>query len=197
MNAGGFRRLGEETVHRGGIWHVAVAEYESPDGTRFRRDIVRSPGAVSAVPILFGEDGSATVVLVRQWRPSIEREMLEAPAGMRDKDGESPAATARRELIEEAGYEAAELELLTIYHPSAGMTDGTHHVYLATGLRAVDRALEGPEEQYMDVVHLPLAEAVAMIATGGITASNTVIGLLLTERRLIERGVIGAAAGAG
>ncbi len=190
MNAEGFRRLSEETVHQGGIWRVAVAEYESPDGTRFRRDIVRSPGAVSAVPVLIDAEGTATVVLVRQWRPSVEREMLEAPAGMRDKDGEDPAGTAYRELIEEAGYEAAELELLTIYHPSAGMTDGTHHVYLATGLTQVERALDGPEEQFMDVVHLALDEAIAMIGTGEITASNTVIGLLLAERRLIERGLL-------
>lgn len=192
MNADGFRHLGEEIVHQGYIWHVAVAQYESPDGTRFRRDIVRSPGAVTAVPVLIAGDGRATVVLVRQWRPSIEREMLEAPAGMRDKDGEDPSATAYRELIEEAGYQAAELELLTVYHPSAGMTDGTHHVYLATALTAVPRALEGPEEQYMDVVHLPLDEAIAMIATGEITASNTVIGLLLAERRLRERGLLAA-----
>jgi 8-oxo-dGTP pyrophosphatase MutT (NUDIX family) len=191
MNADGFRRLSETTVHQGGIWHVAVAEFESPDGTRFRRDIVRSPGAVTAVPVLIADDGAATVVLVRQWRPSIEREMLEAPAGMRDVDGEDPAGTAYRELIEEAGYQAAELELLTMYHPSAGMTDGTHHVYLATGLTAVPRELDGPEEQFMDVVHLPLGEAISMIRAGEITASNTVIGLLLAERRLIERGLIG------
>ena len=51
-------------------------------------------------------------------------------------------------------------------------------------------ALDGPEEQFMDVVHLPLVDAIAMIATGEITASNTVIGLLLAERRLRERGLL-------
>ena len=190
MNADEFRHIGERVAHQGWIWRVVVAEYEAPDGTRFHRDIVRSPGAVSAVPILIDGTGAATVVLVRQWRPSIEREILEAPAGMRDVEGEEPDDTARRELIEEAGYEAKEIELLTVYHPSAGMTDGTHHVFLATGLRSVPRQTIGPEESYMDVVHLPLGEAIEMISTGEITASNTVIGLLLAERRLRQRGLI-------
>lgn len=191
--SGWFRRVGERVVHQGWIWKVVVAQYEAPDGTPFQRDIVRSPGAVSAVPILLdGEGGGAgvRVVLVRQYRPSIEREMLEAPAGMRDVDGEEPEATARRELIEEAGYEAAEVELLTVYHPSAGMTDGTHHVFLATGLTAVPRNTIGPEESYMDVVEVGLDEAIAMIRSGEITASNTVVGVLLAERRLRERGLI-------
>ncbi len=183
----GFRRIAERTVHQGHIWHVVVADFESPEGEPFQRDLVRSPGAVSVVPVMFDPEGTASVVLVRQYRATLETEMIEIPAGMRDVVGEEPIETARRELIEETGYRAGELELLTMYHPSAGMTDATHHVFLATGLEFVGNDVHGPEEEHMTVLHLPLADAVALIASGAITASNTIIGLLLAERRLSGR----------
>jgi 8-oxo-dGTP pyrophosphatase MutT (NUDIX family) len=178
-----FRRIGETDVHQGYVWRVVVAQYESPEGELFQRDIVRSPGAVSVVPIIETADGYH-VVVVRQWRPSIERVMIEVPAGMRDVAGEPPDETARRELIEEAGYRAGTLELLTMYHPSAGMTDSTHHIYLATDLEPTPRDVQGPEESHMTVETLDLDAALEMIGTGEITASNTVIGLLLADRRL-------------
>jgi 8-oxo-dGTP pyrophosphatase MutT (NUDIX family) len=178
-----FRHIGEREVHAGHIWRVVVAEYESPEGERFHRDIVRSPGAVSVVPIIEQADGFH-VVIVRQWRPSIERVMIEVPAGMRDVDGEPVEETARRELIEEAGYRAGTLELLTMYHPSAGMTDGTHHLFLATDLVPVPRDLQGPEEAHMTVETMHLDDALARVISGEITASNTVIGLLLANQRL-------------
>ena len=62
----GFRHLGDRQVHQGHIWSVAVGTYEAPDGSTFERDIVRSPGAVAAVPLLFDAEGNASVVLVRQ-----------------------------------------------------------------------------------------------------------------------------------
>ena len=76
----GFRHLGDRLVHQGYIWHVAVAEYESPDGERFQRDIVRSPGAVAAVPLRVAADGSTRVVLVRQYRPPFDDFVIEVPA---------------------------------------------------------------------------------------------------------------------
>ncbi|MGA0230057.1 MAG: ADP-ribose pyrophosphatase, partial [Ilumatobacteraceae bacterium] len=90
----GFRRVGERTVHQGHIWSVAVANFEAPDGTVFVRDIVRSPGAVGVVPLLFDPEGVASVVLVAQFRPALEREVLEIPAGMRAVAGEPPETTA-------------------------------------------------------------------------------------------------------
>lgn len=183
----GFRRISEREVHQGHVWRVVVAEFESPDGAPFTRDIVRSPGAVAAVPIVVGDDGTAQVVLVHQYRPAYEEELWEVPAGIRDVEGEAPELTAERELIEEAGYRADSMELLTRIYPSAGLTDSVTWIFLATGLTPVARDLHGPEEEYMTVVHLPLAEAVAMIDRGEITDAKTVVGLLLAERRLTTR----------
>jgi ADP-ribose pyrophosphatase len=174
-----FRHLGDRLVYQGHIWKVVVAEFVAPDGDQFTRDIVRSPGAVAAVPL--HDDG--TVVLVRQYRPPFDERIIEIPAGMRDVVGEPVELTAHRELAEEVGLEAGRLELLSRFVPAAGMTDSVLHVFLATGLREVARQTHGPEEADMEVLRLPLDEAVAMVVDGRICDAKTVIGLLLADRR--------------
>ncbi len=179
-----FRRLTEERVHQGYIWHVSRAEYEAPDGTRFARDIVRSPGAVGVVPLVFDAEGNPSVVLVSQYRPPYEHSVVEIPAGMRDIEGEDTAEVARRELVEEAGLDAGELVLLTEIYPSPGMTDSVTSIYLATGCTPVAADRQGPEEEHMELVHLPLSDAISMVERGEIVDAKTVVGLLLAERRL-------------
>jgi 8-oxo-dGTP pyrophosphatase MutT (NUDIX family) len=176
-----FRHLGDRLVHRGYIWNLAVSTFESPDGELFERDIIRSPGAVGVVPLLF-DDGVPMVVFVRQYRGPLDRLVLEIPAGMRDVPGEALEVTASRELVEEVGLSAGHLQYLTEFYPSAGMTDSTLHLYLGTDLAPVERDLHGPEETHMEVVRLPLAEAVAMVVGGEIHDAKTVIGLLLVDR---------------
>jgi ADP-ribose pyrophosphatase len=180
----GFRRLDEREVHQGHIWRVVVADFESPTGERFERDVVRSPGAVGVVPVRFDVEGNPVVVLVRQYRPALDRELDEIPAGMRDVDGEDPAETARRELAEECGLSAGRLELLTAFENSAGMTDAVTHVYLALDLKAVPSKAHGPEEDHMTVHAVGFAEALARIEAGQITDAKTVVGLLLADRWL-------------
>jgi 8-oxo-dGDP phosphatase len=187
----GFQRAGEHVVHQGHIWKVVVAEFVDPDDGIFRRDIVRSPGAVGVVPLVFDAEGNPSVVLVEQYRPPYERTVIEIPAGMRDIEGEDTAGVARRELIEEAGLSAGRLELLTEIYPSPGMTDSVTAIYLATECTPVDFDRQGPEEAHMTLLHLPLADAVAMVERGEIVDAKTVVGLLLTDRRLNESAVTG------
>ncbi len=180
----GFRRISESKVHQGYIWHVVTAEYEAPDGARFTRDIVRSPGAVGVVPLVFDAEGNASVVLVAQYRPPYEQVVIEIPAGMRDIEGEDTAEVARRELIEEAGLSAGELVLLGEIYPSPGMTDSVTSLYLATNCTPTATDRHGPEEDYMEILHVPLVDALAMIDRGEIRDAKTVSALLLTDRRL-------------
>jgi ADP-ribose pyrophosphatase len=179
-----FRRLTEEVVHQGHIWRVVVAEFEAPDRSTFRRDIVRSPGAVGVVPVVFDAEGNPMVVLVEQYRPAFDRDVLEIPAGMRDVVGEPPATTAHRELAEEAGLVAGELHHLVDLAPSPGMTDSITSVYLATGCTPTAQDLQGPEEEHLRVLEIPLVEALEMIDRGEIVDSKTVVGLLALDRRL-------------
>lgn len=178
-----FRHLDDRLVYQGHIWKVVVGTFEGPDGDTFDRDIVRSPGAVATVPVRH-VDGVPWVVLVRQYRAAFADWVLEVPAGMRDIEGEPIAMTAERELVEEAGYRAGTLDHLMDFYPSTGMTDSVLHLFLATDLEPVGRELHGVEEQHMEVLELPLVEALSMIDRGTIHDSKTVIGLLLAERRL-------------
>lgn len=180
---GEFRRLGEELVHHGNVWDVVVAEFEAPDGELFRRDIVRSPGAVSALPVI-GDGPSAQVVLVEQFRAPFERYVLEAPAGMRDVAGEPAQETAVRELQEETGLRPGRLVSLGSFLPSCGMTDSETFLFAAFDLTEVGTRVHGPEESHMRTVRLPLAEAVTMVLDGRITDAKTVIALLRVERML-------------
>ena len=185
---GAFRHLGDRLVHQGHVWHVAVAEFESPTGEHFQRDIVRSPGAVAAVPVYHDDAGVARVVMVRQYRPPFDESIIEVPAGMRDVPGEPTEVTAAREMVEEVGLEAGRLQHLVDLYSSPGMTDSVLSLYLATELTAVERSTHGPEEDHMDVLDVPLSEAVGMIVAGEIHDAKTIIGLLLAERALGQGG---------
>jgi ADP-ribose pyrophosphatase len=179
-----FRRLADRTVHEGHVWYVTVADFEAPDGSTFQRDIVRSPGSVGVVPLVFDAEGQPSVVLVSQYRPPYERVLIEIPAGMRDVPGEPADACGRRELAEEAGLVPGEMELLTEMLPSPGLTDSVCSIFLATDCTPVARDLHGPEEEASEILHVPLVDALAMIDRGEIADAKTVIGLLLTERRI-------------
>ena len=91
------------------------------------------------MPLLFDAEGNPSVILIEQWRPTYDRAILEIPAGMRDVPDEPAEATARRELVEEAGLDCARLDLLTELYPSPGMTDSVTTIYLATGCTPVAR----------------------------------------------------------
>lgn len=187
----GFTHVDDTLVHQGYVWHVSVARFRSPDGEEFTRDVVRSPGAVAAVPLVFDAEGTPSVVLVRQYRPPFDELVLEIPAGMRDVPGEPTDVTAARELVEEVGLEAGQLRHLLDFYPSAGMTNSILYLYLATDLRPVERATHGPEEAHSEVVHLPLRTAVDMVLAGEIKDAKTIVGLLLVERELRASGAWG------
>lgn len=176
-----FRKVGERVVHQmsRGI-SVAVVTYETDGGERFDRDVVRHPGAVGVVPML----DDATAVLVRQHRVSVGIDVLEIPAGIRDVDGEDPADTGRRELVEEVGYRATALELLTVFRPAVGLLDETCHLYLATALTPCQHDRQGHEETAMTIEHVALADVPAMIADGRLVDAKTIIGLFLAREHL-------------
>jgi ADP-ribose pyrophosphatase len=177
--AAGFRQVGEDLIHDGWIMRLVRGEFEGPDGSRFTREFVRHPGAVGVVP-LAGEE----VVLVRQYRPVFDAELLEIPAGTMDKEGEAPEATARRELAEEVGATASTLQPLVSYWVAPGVSDERMHLFLGTGLTFGSTSHDGIEEQHMTVERLPLDAAPDLIASGEIADAKTIVGLLLARRAL-------------
>ena len=175
-----FRKLDERVVHDGGFIKVAVSTFEARDGATFTRELVRHPGAVGVVAI-DGDD----VVLVRQYRASLERELLEIPAGKLDVEGESTADAAVRELEEEVGLRpAGPVELLARYAVAPGMSDEWFDVFLVRTVTRCDAQPQGAEEEAMTVERVPFDRAVAMATSGEIDDAKTIIGLLLARERL-------------
>jgi ADP-ribose pyrophosphatase len=149
----GFRHLGDSAVlHDGKVWWAVTASFEAPDGTTFEREIVRTRGAVAVVAISYDDDDDAAhrhpfVTLIDQYRGALDRLVLELPAGMRDVEGEPAVETARRELIEEVGLDAARLESLITIATSPGVLDERLEIFVAHDCVAVERAPAGPEER--------------------------------------------------
>ncbi|MDP6912114.1 MAG: NUDIX hydrolase [Acidimicrobiales bacterium] len=175
----GFTRTGEEVLHVGHVITLARATFEGPAGEVMERDVVHHPGAVAVVAL----DGDE-VVLVRQYRPVLEREMLELPAGKLDVPGEDRPTAARRELVEEAGLDAVDLIELGSFHNSIGFSDEATTIYLATELVPATPLAASIEEEYLTVERVGLDEVEGLIGDGTITDAKTILGLLWTLRRL-------------
>ena len=158
------------------------ATVETPEGHEIEREIVHHPGAVVVVPVT----DAGTVLLVRQYRAALDRELLELPAGKRDVDGEPPEVTANRELGEEIGRHAARLDLLANFWNSPGFCDEYSYLYLARDLTTVDSEPQHHEEAHLVVEEIPLRQVPSRIAAGDITDAKTLIGLLLALRELSE-----------
>jgi ADP-ribose pyrophosphatase len=179
----GFRKLGEVELYRAhSIW-LGEAEFVAPDGTHLKRDIVHHPGAVSVVPLL--DDGR--VVLVRQFRAPVNGDILEIPAGKRDVEGEEPSVTAVRELEEEVGLRAGNVELLLDFYNSPGFCDEHSFAFLATGITEGQRAPVGPEEAAMTIEYISLDDVPHLIASGDLVDAKSIIALLLTRERVANR----------
>jgi 8-oxo-dGTP pyrophosphatase MutT (NUDIX family) len=179
-----FRVVDSTTRCRSAFLELAELRVEGPDGETFTRAVVRHPGAVVVVPV-DGDD----VILVRQFRAAAGRALLEVPAGKRDVDGEAPERTAARELEEEIGYSPGRLDQLCEFYNSPGFCDEYTHLYCATGLSrfAGPRGVTA-EERAMAVERVPLAAISDLIAAGELVDAKSIIGLLLTQRRLeLER----------
>jgi 8-oxo-dGTP pyrophosphatase MutT (NUDIX family) len=179
-----FRRVAEEEVFRAWLFTVGRVEVMDPDGNSFERFVVHHPGAVTIVPV--HEDRRVT--LVRQYRSSVDRMVLEVPAGTCDVAGEPREVTARRELAEEAGLEAESMELLFNTFNTPGISDQYTSIYLATGLSPVPTRPIGIEEGFMTVETIGLNEVEALMGDGTLVDETTVLGLLLARAHFDRAG---------
>jgi ADP-ribose pyrophosphatase len=157
---------------------LVVGEFFAPDGRRMERDIVHHPGAVAVVPIVGDE-----AVLVRQYRPALDAELLEIPAGIRDVDGEPLETTAARELAEEIGMRADRLDYLCAFYNAPGFSDERIHLFVGTGLTEVGRDAQGHEEEHMTIERVRLDDVPRLVASGELTDAKSIIGLLLVLGR--------------
>ena len=150
----------------------------TPQGRSVSREVVVHPGAVVILPILDGN----RIVMVRNFRHSIQRELLELPAGTREPD-EEPIETAARELIEETGYRAGSLSLLACFYTSPGITTELMHAFTAHDLTQVGQNLDSGEEIVPESCDLDKVRA--MLATSDFEDAKTlaVLGIYFARRK--------------
>ena len=165
-----------EEIFRGRVFDVTVDTILERD-TTYKREVVHHPGSAVIVPAF--PDG--TVALVRQYRHPAVRYLLEIPAGTLNR-GERPEEGAARELEEELGFVAGKLEKLTEFFVSPGFCEEKMWLYLATEMTQTEQRLE--DDELLDVVRLPLSQALEMITAGEIEDAKTIIGLMLAAPRL-------------
>lgn len=161
-------------LYKGKIFNVVLEKVTLPNGAVKHREIVRHPGAAAMVPFL--DDGR--VVLIKQYRHAVGDFVWEIPAGTLEPD-EAPMACARRELVEETGYEATRLEKLAEILPAPGYTDEHIHIFLATGLRPAEQKLE--DDEVLELQPTVLHTALAMVIQGKIRDAKTIAGLWLAS----------------
>src|SRR4030095_4441299 len=169
-------KVSSEAVFDGKLLHVRRDTVRLPDGSLATREHIVHPGAVLVVPVL--PDGR--LVIERQFRYPLDRVFIEFPAGKRDA-GESAEDTARRELREEAGYDAERFTPLGTIHTLISYTNERIDLFVADGLSHVGAKLDDGE--FLDIVTMTEDEMLGALDRGEITDAKTVAALLLHVRR--------------
>jgi len=176
--AGSWPVAGSAVLATGRIVTLRQDDVRLPDGEQVVREVVAHPGAVAIVAI----DEADQVLMIRQYRHPAGATLWELPAGLRDVDGEPPVETARRELLEEAGYQAGDWHVLADYLSSPGISTEQVRIYLARNLTVVPEGqheyVRQHEEAYLTVAWVPLVEAVRAVLAGGLHNGVAIVGIL-------------------
>ncbi|GAA0363992.1 NUDIX hydrolase [Bacillus horti] len=146
------KTIASKLIYEGKIISLYLEDVQLPNGGQAKREVVKHPGAVAVIPIT----SANKLVLVRQFRKALEKEIYEIPAGKLDPN-EAPSACAVRELKEETGYSASFMKELTSFYTSPGFADELIYLFEATGLEKGE-AQPDPDE-FVEVVEVTLAEA--------------------------------------
>jgi len=177
--------LQEETISstvifRGNLLKLRIDKVSLPDGRTARREIIEHPSAAAIVPVT--DDGQ--VLLVRQWRHPIQQVTLEIPAGVLEA-GEDPRHCAARELSEETCHVPGELRHLITMYLTPGYSDEIIHLYLASKLQyqAKDHLMPD-EDENLQIMSMPMQQAVAECTGGKISDGKTIVGILLAYHAL-------------
>lgn len=163
--------LHSEYLYRGRVIKLRLDQVRLANQHVAAREVVEHRGAVAIIAL----DGNQNVLLVRQYRAGVQRELLEIPAGTLE-DGEDPALCAVRELKEETGYTAAQWESLGYFYSSPGFCTEKLYLYLARELTPGSATPE--EDELISVVQMPLAQVVQSINQGELPDAKTIVGIM-------------------
>ena len=172
----GSAPLKTETIYQARVFRLCRETVSLPNGVTTTLDVIRHPGSSAIVPLLSDDQ----VVMIKQYRHSLRKYLWEIPAGTLNP-GEDFLQCARRELKEEAGYQADHFEKLTEILPAPGYSDEVIEIFLASDLRPAPQSLD--QDEVLEVALLPLDKTLAMIRDGRIQDAMSIIGLFLVSMR--------------
>jgi ADP-ribose pyrophosphatase len=171
----GWPVAGTEEHYRNWLVSVRTDKVVMPDSHQAERTVITHIGAVGILAL----DERDRVLMIRQYRHPVARQLWEIPAGLRDVTGEALADTARRELLEETGHVAREWHVLLDSYSSPGIITERMRIFLARGLEAADSGYQRQgEEKFLQTAWVPLAEAVAAALAGKLHNGATLQGVL-------------------
>lgn len=171
-----MKRVSSTALASSAVFSVFRERWVLDDGLEVTRDVVCHPGAVAIVAET-EEDGEPEVLLVSQFRFPVQEALLEIPAGLKEP-GERPGDCARRELLEETGYEAVTLELLARVLTSPGFVNEEMWIYYAR-VRRAEKPAEQDEGEGVSLVRMTRSEALRCVEDGTIRDGKTILGLIL------------------
>ncbi len=172
-----FELLKSETLLQGRAFKIRRDYLKTPDGRETRLEIVEHGGSVVILPI----DEQNNLLFVRQYRHAVGGDLLELPAGTRDKQ-EPYEACAARELREETGLEAGKLQKVGEFYLAPGYSTEFMAVFLATELR--ENPLQADEDEFLQVERIPLRQALEMSERGEVPDAKSLAALFLAKPHL-------------
>jgi ADP-ribose pyrophosphatase len=176
-SSGKARLISSKLAYKGKVFSVYTDKVEEPGGSVNERDVIRHNGSVVILAIDESKNPrDPDVILERQYRHAAGQFLLELPAG-RIEPNEAPLAAAKREMIEETGFRAKRWTLLTKYFASPGFLGEWMQIYLAREIR--DGVARPEADEQIEIVRMPLSEAMALVAANKIHDGKTLIGLSL------------------
>ncbi len=170
------KTLSSERIYEGAILNLRKDKVTVVGGKTSFREIVEHRGGVTLAAVT----DEKKMVLVRQFRKAAEKVVLEAPAGKME-EGEDPLLTAVRELKEETGYTASNIEHITSFYSSIGYSEEVIHLYYATGLTAGETEFDDSEA--LDVVEYHIAQLKTMVLAGEIEDAKTIAAILIVAAK--------------
>ncbi|WP_099222292.1 NUDIX domain-containing protein [Listeria costaricensis] len=175
------KTITEETLFKGRIIELKLAEVALPNGKTAKRELIHHSGAVAIIPVT----ADHRLILVEQFRKPLEKTIIEIPAG-KIEPGEDHALTARRELEEETGFASGELEYVTAFYTSPGFADELLHIYLAKDLYHPKERRTLDEDEFINVLTVSLDEAKQLMENQLIVDAKTIYAIQYLEMSLLK-----------
>jgi len=169
LKKGSFKTLSSKLIYRARIFDLKGVSMKAPDGHKFRHEVIIHPGAAVIVPVLKGEK----FVLISQYRTAVKKAIWEFPAGTLEA-GEAPLHCAKREIIEETGFEARRWRKLVSFYPAPGISTEYMHIFLAEDL--VPARMDLDRDEFIERHVVSFKRLQKMILSGIIIDAKTIIG---------------------